>query len=53
MRLGLGAGATPSNLPVENVAVEVWLQEWMEKFNGQEKLTLLDPPQTLQAQLRP
>ena len=53
MRLGLGATDQTGGLPIEAVEFEGWLKEWMEKFTGGQKLTSLDPPASLQAQLRP
>jgi SNF2 family DNA or RNA helicase len=52
LRLGLGTAETSQGLPVEGVEFEGWLKDWMERFSGAEKLTPLEPPQSLQAQLR-
>ena len=53
MRMSLGAIDAAGGLPVDGVEFEGWLKEWMAKFTGGQKLTLLDPPKSLQAQLRP
>jgi SNF2 family DNA or RNA helicase len=53
LRLGLGAGEAVAGLPVEDVQLEGWLADWMDRFIGNEKLTELPQPQGLQAQLRP
>ncbi|MDH3674735.1 MAG: DEAD/DEAH box helicase, partial [Anaerolineae bacterium] len=53
LRLGLGAGETVAGLPVEDVQLEGWLADWMDRFTGNEKLAELPQPQGLQAQLRP
>ena len=53
VRLGLGTTDTVEGLPIETVEFEGWLNDWVARFTGSEKLTLLDPPQNLKAQLRP
>ncbi len=53
VRMGLGATDTVEGLPVEQVEYEGWLADWMKRFTGDEKLTPLPQPQSLQAQLRP
>ncbi len=53
LQMGLGATDEVDGLPVEQVEFEGWFKEWMEKFTGDEQLTLLDPPQGLEAELRP
>ncbi|MCB0153296.1 MAG: DEAD/DEAH box helicase [Anaerolineae bacterium] len=53
MRLGLGATDSANGLPIEEVEFEGWLKEWMEKFTGGQKLSLLEPPAGLHADLRP
>jgi SNF2 family DNA or RNA helicase len=40
-------------LPVEDVQMEGWLHEWMQRFTRQETLALRPIPTGLQAQLRP
>ena len=52
MRIGLGATETAQGLPVAGVEFEGWLKAWMEKFTGGQQLVPLEPPETLQAQLR-
>ncbi len=51
--LALGEHSALDGLPVEGVETEGWLHEWMERFTGQEKLTVLPAPEGLQASLRP
>lgn len=53
MRIGLGATDSVEGLPVEDVQFEGWLNNWMERFTGNEKLEELEQPGSLQAQLRP
>ncbi len=53
VRLGLGATDTVAGLPVEGVAYDGWLAEWMKRLTGSEKLTALPQPPSLQGQLRP
>ena len=52
MRLSLGADSL-NGLPLEGVEYDGWLSDWMKRFTGDEKLKVLPPPNTLQAQLRP
>ena len=52
--IGLGLGTTElDGLPVEDVAFEGWLAEWMQRFTGNEQLAVLPPPAALNATLRP
>ena len=37
-------GAEVNGLPVEGVETEGWLQEWLDHFTGNEKLSVLPPP---------
>ncbi len=53
LRLGLGAEAATNGLPLEKVAVEGWLADWLDRFSGREQLTELAQPANLQGQLRP
>lgn len=53
VRLGLGTTETAEGLPVEQVEYEGWLKVWMDRFAGNEKLAVLQPPEGLQATLRP
>ncbi len=52
LQLGLNAEQA-GGLPVEQVQLEGWLQEWMQRFTRQETLALRPVPDGLQAQLRP
>lgn len=52
--IGLGLGTTElDGLPVEDVAFEGWLAEWMQRFTGNEQLAVLPQPDALHATLRP
>ncbi len=52
--LQLGMTAEQVNgLPVDEVAFEGWLHNWMQQFTRQETLALLPVPAGLQTQLRP
>jgi SNF2 family DNA or RNA helicase len=53
MQMGLGAEETAQGLPVEDVAFEGWLNEWLERLTMREKLVELPPPAALHGQLRP
>lgn len=53
MQLGLGDAESHNGLPVEGVSMDDWLQTWLNKLQGDEKLELLPPPADLQATLRP
>jgi SNF2 family DNA or RNA helicase len=53
VRLGLGATDKIEGLPVEGVEYDGWLNDWMKRLTGDEKLTPLPQPQSLQGQLRP
>lgn len=52
-QMALGHQDTENGLPIEEIAFEGWVKSWMAQFTGQEKLTELDPPDHLQATLRP
>ena len=54
LRLGLGTEATGGNgLPLEDVAVEGWLADWLERFTGHQQLAELPQPPSLRGELRP
>ncbi len=53
LHLSLGAESPSEQLDVEEVELTGWLKDWMNQFTGNEKLTQLPPPETLQGQLRP
>lgn len=53
LRLGLGAEDTGAGLPIEDVAAEGWLADWLERFTQHEKLTELPQPASLHGELRP
>jgi hypothetical protein len=52
LQVGLGAERA-GGLPVEDIQLEGWLQDWMQRFTRQETLALHAIPAGLQAQLRP
>lgn len=52
MSMALGAAGI-DGLPLEAVATEGWLADWMARFTGNEKMNVLPPPQGLHATLRP
>jgi SNF2 family DNA or RNA helicase len=54
LQLRLGAESNGGNgLPLEDVAVEGWLADWLERFTQREQLTELAQPTGLQGELRP
>ena len=53
LQIGLGAEETVAGLPVEDVAYEGWLEEWLQRLTGREKLAELPQPASLRGQLRP
>ena len=54
LQLRLGAESSGGNgLPLEDVAVEGWLADWIERFSKREQLTELPQPTSLQGELRP
>ncbi|GAB4529205.1 MAG: DEAD/DEAH box helicase [Anaerolineae bacterium] len=54
LRLSLGAETGDGNgLPLEDVAVEGWLADWLERFSRREELTELPQPAGLRGELRP
>jgi SNF2 family DNA or RNA helicase len=53
MRLGLGGETSVGGLPVDAVDCEGWLQEWLDRLAGTDKLEELPPPSGLIAELRP
>ncbi len=53
LRLGLGATDTVDGLPVQEVAFEGWLADWLERFKGNQALALLPQPAGLHGALRP
>lgn len=54
MRLGLTSEEQQRNgLPVDGVELDDWLQSWLNRLQGDEKLEMLPVPQGLQATLRP
>ena len=54
MKLGLdGHEREQDGLPVEHVELDRWLQEWLKRLQGDEKLERLPPPEGLQGTLRP
>jgi SNF2 family DNA or RNA helicase len=53
LRLGLGTEAAGHDLPLEDVAVEGWLADWLNRFTGHEQLAELTQPIGLQGELRP
>ncbi len=53
MQLGLGGAETRNGLPIDGVEMDDWLQSWLDKLQGDEKLEVLPPPQGLRGVLRP
>ena len=54
LKLGLsGEDQQRNGLQVEDVELDDWLQSWLNRLQGDEKLEVLPPPDGLQAELRP
>ncbi|MFO7680849.1 MAG: SNF2-related protein, partial [Chloroflexota bacterium] len=54
MKLGLSAEEQQRNgLPVDGVELDDWLQSWLNRLQGEEKLAMLPTPEGLRATLRP
>ncbi|MBP6802472.1 MAG: DEAD/DEAH box helicase [Chloroflexi bacterium] len=54
MKLGLtGEEQQRSGLPVDSVDLDDWLQSWLNRLQGDEKLAMLPTPEGLRATLRP
>jgi SNF2 family DNA or RNA helicase len=53
LQLGLGTETADGKLPVDDVSVEGWLADWLERFTRREELSELPPPSELRATLRP
>ena len=53
MQLGLAGQAQHEGLVVEGVAFDEWLQRWLNRLQGDEKLELLPKPAGVRAELRP
>jgi hypothetical protein len=53
LQMGLGAEEAVDGLEVKGVEYEGWLADWIAHFKGDEALTLLPPPEGLEATLRP
>ncbi len=53
MQLGLGGAESHNGLPVDSVAMDDWLTNWLDQLQGDEKLELLPPPEGLRGVLRP
>jgi SNF2 family DNA or RNA helicase len=54
MRLGLtGQEAQRNGLPVDGVELDDWLQSWLNRLQGDEKLEMLPMPEGVRATLRP
>jgi SNF2 family DNA or RNA helicase len=54
LKLGLDGDETERNgLPLAGVEMDEWLQSWLNRLQGDERLSLLSPPDGLQATLRP
>ncbi|MCP5098297.1 MAG: DEAD/DEAH box helicase [Chloroflexi bacterium] len=53
MQLGLGSTETQNGLPIDGVEMDDWLQSWLDKLQGDEKLEVLPSPKGLRAELRP
>jgi SNF2 family DNA or RNA helicase len=53
LRLGLGAEDGSADLPMEGVAAEGWLADWLERLTRHEELAELPQPASLHGDLRP
>jgi SNF2 family DNA or RNA helicase len=53
MKLGLAAEAQQVDGLKVDVALDDWLQSWLNRLQGDEKLKMLPKPEGLQAELRP
>lgn len=53
MQLGLGGEAQHDGLSVDDVELDSWLQSWLNRLQGDEKLELLSAPAGVRAVLRP
>ena len=53
LRLGLDEASEAHGLPVEDVMFDAEFKQWLDQVQHDETLTLIDPPQSLQATLRP
>ena len=54
LKLGLDGDETERDgLPLAGVELDEWLQSWLNRLQGDEKLSMLPPPDGLQATLRP
>jgi SNF2 family DNA or RNA helicase len=53
MQLGLGGEESHNGLPVDGVEMDDWLQDWLDKLQGDEKLEVLPSPEGLKGILRP
>ncbi len=53
LQMGLGAEQAVQELPVNDVAFEGWLNEWLQQLTGHERLAELPQPTSLRGQLRP
>jgi SNF2 family DNA or RNA helicase len=53
MRLGLDEDQKYNGLPVNGVVMDEWLQSWLNRLQGDEKVAVIPPPAGLAAALRP
>ena len=53
MQLGLGGETQHAGLSVDGVELDSWLQSWLNRLQGDEKLELLPTPAGVRAVLRP
>jgi len=53
LRLGLGEETGVEGVPLDGVAVEGWLADWLDRFTQHESLTELPQPESLEGELRP
>ncbi len=53
LEAGLGGAEAARGLPVDEVAFEGKLRDWMDRLQGREELETLPPPDGLEATLRP
>ena len=53
LQYGLSGQTTEGGLPIDDVAVDDWISDWLQKLDQTERLEQLPQPEGLNAQLRP
>ena len=53
MQMTMNANQLSTSLPVDDVVVEGWLQDWMDRFKKPGKVTDMSQPDGLEGELRP